>query len=53
VLRHFQRWEVFALVPAGEIISDEHNSLARLQLPIAEAHFWDMRKLLPPEVWVR
>jgi spermidine synthase len=53
VLSHFQGWELFASVPPGEIITDEHNSLARLQLPIAEAHFWDMRKLLPPAVWVR
>jgi spermidine synthase len=53
VLRQFQRWEVLETVPAGPIITDAHNALARLQLPIAEEHFWDMRKLLPPEVWIR
>jgi hypothetical protein len=39
--------------PAGPLITDAHNPLARLQLPIAEEHFSAMNKLLPTDVWVQ
>jgi spermidine synthase len=52
VLRSFQDWEVFATVPRGGIITDAHNALSRLQLPIAEDHFAAMNTLIPPEVWL-
>jgi hypothetical protein len=51
-LRSFQAWRVLDQVPAGAVITDEHNPLARLQLPIAEDHFYAMNKLLPAEVWL-
>jgi SAM-dependent methyltransferase len=51
VLRAFQGWEMPNLEPDGPVITDAHNPLARLQLPIAEAHFAAMNKLLPVEVW--
>ncbi len=53
VLRSFQRWEVLERVPDGPVITDAHNALARLQLPLAEKHFDAMNELLPAEVWRR
>jgi hypothetical protein len=53
VLRSFQRWEVLERVPDGPVITDAHNALARLQLPVAEKHFDAMNELLPAEVWRR
>ncbi len=52
-LRSLEGWEVLRHVPDGPIITDEHNPLARLQLPIAEDHFTAMNKLLPREVWLQ
>jgi SAM-dependent methyltransferase len=52
-LRSFQAWRVLDQVPPGAVITDARNPLARLQLPIAEDHFYAMNKLLPPEVWLR
>lgn len=51
--RAFQSWEVLSSIPAGPVITDEANPLARLQLPVAEEHFRAMNELLPPEVWIR
>jgi SAM-dependent methyltransferase len=53
VLRSFQNWEVLERVPEGPIITDLHNPLARLQLPVAEEHFHAMNELMPAEVWRR
>lgn len=53
VLRAFQDWEVTNPEPAGPLITDAHNPLARLQLPSAEEHFSAMNKLLPTDVWVQ
>jgi SAM-dependent methyltransferase len=53
ILRSFQRWRVLEQVPPGPVITDAHNPLARLQLPIAEDHFEAMNKLLPADVWLR
>jgi hypothetical protein len=53
ILRSFQRWRVLEQIPPGPVITDAHNPLARLQLPIAEDHFEAMNKLLPAEVWLR
>jgi spermidine synthase len=39
-------------VPPGELITDEHNPLGRLQLGVAEQHYDAMSKLLPLEVWL-
>ena len=46
-------WEVLQHVPPGDVITDAHNPLARLQLAVAEEHYGVMRKLLPSEVWIR
>jgi hypothetical protein len=43
---------VLEQVPDGPLITDEHNPLARLQLPIAEKHFEAMNKLLPVDLWL-
>ena len=53
VLTGFQNWEVENPEPSGLLITDAHNPLARLQLPIAEEHFPAMNKLLPIAVWVQ
>jgi hypothetical protein len=53
VLTEFQNWELANPEPSGLIITDAHNPLARLQLPIAEEHFTAMNKLLPIAVWVQ
>lgn len=52
LLASFQRWEVLQRVPAGPIITDARNPMARLQLPVAENHFDAMAELLPSEVWL-
>jgi SAM-dependent methyltransferase len=52
-LRSFTAWRVLDQVPPGAVITDARNPLARLQLPIAEDHFYAMNKLLSPEVWLR
>jgi SAM-dependent methyltransferase len=51
-LRSLEKWEVLQQVPAGPIITDDRNPLSRLQLPIAEEHYWAMNQLLPREVWL-
>jgi SAM-dependent methyltransferase len=52
IQRSFERWEVFQNVGSGSVITDGHNSLGRLQLPVAEAHFEAMNQLLPIAVWL-
>ena len=52
VQRAFEAWEVLRDVPAGAIVTDAHNPLARLQLPVAQAHFRAMRAMLPPAAWL-
>jgi spermidine synthase len=52
VQRGFQQWPILARVPDGELITDTHNPLARLELPAADAHFRAMRGLYPVEVWL-
>jgi len=52
IVRAFQDWEVLRDLPAGPIITDAHNTLTRLQLPIAEAHFAAMAELLPRALWL-
>lgn len=52
VLRSFQSWEVMESVPPGPVITDARNPLARLQLPVAEAHFAAMEAMLPRAVWL-
>lgn len=37
---------------SGPVITDEHNPLARLELPIAEQHYAAMNKLLPASLWL-
>jgi MFS family permease len=37
---------------SGAVITDDHNPLARMELPIAELHSAAMNKLLPISVWV-
>jgi predicted membrane-bound spermidine synthase len=52
VLRSFQNWEVLTQVPNGPLITDGLNPLARLQIAVAEAHFYAMNELLPIAVWL-
>ena len=51
-LRSFQRWEVLRKFSDGPPITDRHNPLASLQIPVAEDHFVTMNKLLPVEIWL-
>ncbi len=53
VLQSFETWEVLKVVPDGLLVTDGHNPLARLQLPVAEAHFEAMNALLPVDVWLQ
>ncbi len=53
VQRSLADCEVSQPIPPGPAITDARNPLGRLQLPIAEAHFDAMNKLLPPEVWLQ
>lgn len=48
-----REWEVLQNVPPGDIITDAHNPLGRMQLAVAEDHYHAMGKLLPIEVWIR
>ena len=52
IQRSFQSWEILIKVPDGPVVTDERNPMAALQLPVAEAHFAEMDKLLPREVWI-
>jgi SAM-dependent methyltransferase len=52
IIKSFASWPVLEDVPAGELITDAKNPLARLQTPIADEHFEAMNKLLPPELWL-
>ncbi len=52
LVRGTAAWPVLDQVPAGPIITDARNPLARLQLPIAEQHFVAMNELLPLQVWL-
>lgn len=46
------RFEILQRVDDGLIVTDSHNPLARLQLPVSEQLFYAMRELLPDQVWV-
>jgi hypothetical protein len=52
LLRTFSAWETLRQVPDGPLVTDANNPLARLQLPVAEAHFEAMNGLLPIEMWL-
>lgn len=45
--------ELMTHAPPGDIITDDHNPLSRLQLPVAEEHYQSMQQMLPFEVWLR
>jgi SAM-dependent methyltransferase len=45
--------ELVAVVPPGDVITDSHNPLTRLQLPVAEEHYQAMQQMLPFAVWLR
>ncbi len=51
ILPALRSWEVLQDIPSGDIITDAHNPLGRLQLAVAEAHSQAMGKMLPPAVW--
>lgn len=51
VLPALSGWEVLQDVPSGDIITDAHNPLGRLQLAVAEEHSEAMGKMLPRAVW--
>jgi len=52
VLGSFAHWEIH-LPEDGELITDARNPLGRMQIPVFEEHFEDMRKMLPVDVWLR
>ena len=53
VLTHFHEWEILKTAdPNAEVITDDHNPLARLTLPVSEAFWEDMNSLYPAEFWV-
>jgi SAM-dependent methyltransferase len=52
VTRSLPAWEVLKVIPDGPLVTDGHNPLARLQLPVAEEHFAAMNVLLPVGVWI-
>ena len=51
--RGFESWEILKDAPHQLVITDAQNPLARLQAPIAAAHYESMSQLLPREVWIR
>jgi SAM-dependent methyltransferase len=53
ILPPLKNRELVADVPRGDIITDSHNPLTRLQLPVAEEHYQAMQAMLPFEVWLR
>jgi spermidine synthase len=52
IARSLAQWELPKPSEGGQVITDEKNPLSALQLPIAEAHFYAMKKLLPADVWL-
>ena len=52
IQRTFITWPTLQRVPEGPLVTDAHNPLARLQLPVSEHHFTAMNQLLPLEVWL-
>ena len=52
ILPELHNWEILQQVPPGDTISDAHNPLSRLQLPVAEKHYDAMLEMLPLEVWL-
>lgn len=52
-IRSLPQWEVLKQIPAGQLITDEKNPLARLEVAAAEDHFSAMQRLLPAEVWLQ
>jgi hypothetical protein len=50
--RSMAKFEILQQVEDGPVVTDAHNPLARLQLPVAERLFFAMRELLPDELWV-
>jgi spermidine synthase len=52
ILRSFTSWEILTDVPPGPVLTDLHNPLGRLELPVALAHFEAMNELLPRDVWL-
>jgi len=51
--RAFPNWEDLRNVPAGNVVTDARNPLARLQMAVAEQHFHAMQEMLPREVWLQ
>jgi hypothetical protein len=51
-LPHLLNWEIGQQLVGGEVVTDQHNPLARLQLANADDHYNAMNALLPFAVWV-
>lgn len=49
----FIHWEVLRTSEPGDVATDAHDPLERLQLATAEARFYAMRELLPKDVWLQ
>lgn len=53
MLTNFERWEVLETVaPGAQLVTDAHNPLGRLALPVIEAYRAAMNRLYPTEFWL-
>ncbi len=52
ILPALSEWELTARLAGGQVVTDEHNPLARHQLASAAEHYHAMNQLLPIGVWV-
>jgi MFS family permease len=54
VLTNFQQWEVLqGRTSSAPVVTDAHNPMLRLTLPISEAFRNQMNQLYPPSFWLR
>jgi spermidine synthase len=51
-LSRFTSWEVLTDQAPAPRVTDARNPLTSMQMPIAEAHYQAMNKLLPPQAWL-
>lgn len=51
-LRSLSNWEVSAMPESAPLVTDARNPLTWMQIPVADAHYQAMNKLLPPQAWL-
>lgn len=51
-LTQFSKWEVLKSAEPGPLVTDAHNPLVSMQMPVAAAHHAAMDKLLPAQAWL-